>query len=287
MNRGQVDNEIIFEPGFSTHVVSGVLTITFNRPEVGNALPSAAIPRLASIFTDIPTREDVRALLILGEGASFCVGGDVKGFATTLDRSPAERSADYFARMDLARVQMEAFIALPCPIVVACQGAVAGAAVSYPLGADIVLAEPNTRFVFPHQRLGLPPDGGLTVLLPRTVGVRKAAERQSLVAENKSVLTAATIDANEALRLGIVSRIVAADALRAEAIRTAGKIAAAPYGAVRRARALLKASPDRSVREQLEAERDAVADSVAEADFEEGVRAFIEKRRPRFPSTSG
>lgn len=278
MNRGQVDNEIIFEPGFSTHVVSGVLTITFNRPEVGNALPSAAIPRLASIFTDIPTREDVRALLILGEGASFCVGGDVKGFATTLDRSPAERSADYFARMDLARVQMEAFIALPCPIVVACQGAVAGAAVSYPLGADIVLAEPNTRFVFPHQRLGLPPDGGLTVLLPRTVGVRKAAEL---------VLTAATIDANEALRLGIVSRIVAADALRAEAIRTAGKIAAAPYGAVRRARALLKASPDRSVREQLEAERDAVADSVAEADFEEGVRAFIEKRRPRFPSTSG
>lgn len=262
--------------GFTAELQAGVLTLRLNRPDAGNALQSAAIPQLAEIFRGIGTWDDVRVLLICAEGAAFSVGGDVKGFASTITQTPDERHADYHARMDGARLQMEAFIGLECPIVVACQGAVAGAAVAYPLGADIALGEPATRFVFPHQRLGLPPDGGLSVLLPRVVGVRKASEL---------VLTAATVDADEALRLGILSRIVPADALQEEAAKIARRIAAAPRGAVRRARALLRESAGRSVREQLEAERDAIAASVSEPDFEEGVRAFIEKRRPDFPST--
>lgn len=262
--------------GFTAELQAGVLTLRLNRPDAGNALQSAAIPQLAEIFRGIGTWDDVRVLLICAEGAAFSVGGDVKGFASTITQTPDERHADYHARMDRARLQMEAFIGLECPIVVACQGAVAGAAVAYPLGADIALGEPATRFVFPHQRLGLPPDGGLSVLLPRVVGVRKASEL---------VLTAATVDADEALRLGILSRIVPADALQEEAAKIARRIAAAPRGAVRRARALLRESAGRSVREQLEAERDAIAASVSEPDFEEGVRAFIEKRRPDFPST--
>lgn len=262
--------------GFAVDIADGVMTVSFNRPEVGNALPSAAIPQLGALFRGLEANDAVRVLLIRGEGASFCAGGDVKGFAATIAQSPDERRAGYFARMDRAREQIEAFVALTCPIVVACQGAVAGAAVTYPLGADIALAEPGTRFVFPHQRLGLPPDGGLTILLPRVVGVRKASEL---------ALTAATIDAGEALRLNIVSRIVEADALQDEARKVAQRVADAPRGAVRRARALIHASPGRSIRGQLEAERDAIADSVAEDDFEEGVRAFLEKRRPDFPST--
>ncbi|WP_263973970.1 enoyl-CoA hydratase/isomerase family protein [Sphingomonas aliaeris] len=239
-------------------------------------MPSAAIPQLDALFRQIGARADVRVLLIRGEGASFCAGGDVKGFAETIDHSPEVRRTDYFARMDRARSQMEAYLALQCPVIVACQGAVAGAAVAYPLGADIALAEPGARFVFPHQRLGLPPDGGLTYLLPRIVGVRKASEL---------ALTAATIDAAEALRIRIVSRIVPADVLQQEAFSIARRIAAAPRGAVRRARALLRESLAHTASEQLSAERDAIADSVAEPDFEEGVRAFMDKRRAVFPST--
>lgn len=262
--------------GFEIAIDQGVLTLSFNRPEVGNALPSAAIPQLGRLFRSLAERVDVRVLLIRGEGSSFCAGGDVKGFATTIDQAPDVRRADYFSRMDRACEQVEAFVDVRCPIVVACQGAVAGAAVAYPLGGDIVLAEPGTRFIFPHQRLGLPLDGGLSFLLPAVVGVRKATEL---------ALTSATIDAQEALRLGIVSRIVPAETLQGDALTVARKIANAPTGAVRRARDLIRKASSRSVRAQLEAERDAIADSVSEPDFEEGVRAFVEKRRAVFPST--
>jgi 2-(1,2-epoxy-1,2-dihydrophenyl)acetyl-CoA isomerase len=262
--------------GFTVRRSNGVLTLTLDRPEVGNALASDAIPQLGQVFREAASDPEVRVLLMRATGPAFCAGGDVKGFARTIDQSPDERREDYRVRLDRAREQVEAFLALSCPVIVACQGAVAGAAVAYPLGADIALAEPGTRFVFPHQRLALPPDGGLSYLLPRTVGLRKATEL---------VLTAAVVEAEEAVRLGMVSRVVAAEALHDEASSLAERLARAPRGAVRRARALLKGSLDRSLGEQLIAERDAIADSVAEPDFEEGVRAFMEKRRPNFPST--
>ncbi|KPF81133.1 hypothetical protein IP78_05680 [Brevundimonas sp. AAP58] len=272
------DGDFVSYTGFTVERASGVLTLTLDRPEVGNALASEAIPQLAQVFRSAATDPAVRVVLIRANGPAFCAGGDVKGFARTIDQSPAERREDYRARMDRAREQVEAFLALPCPVVVACQGAVAGAAVAYPLGADIALAEPGTRLVFPHQRLALPPDGGLSYLLPRAVGVRKAAEL---------VLTAATVDADEALRLGLISRIVPTEELQQEAASVAARLSRAPLGAVRRARELLKGSLERTLGEQLIAERDAVAESVAEADFEEGVRAFMEKRRAVFPSTNG
>lgn len=99
------------------------------------------------------------------------------------------------------------------------------------------------------------------------------------------MLTAATIDAVVALRIGIISRIVPTDVLQEEALTIARRIASAPHGAVGHTRSLLRAWLGRSASEQLADERDAVADSVAEPDPEEGVRAFIEKRRPVFPST--
>ena len=256
--------------GFELALADGVLTLTFNRPDAGNALASAAIPQLGEVFT-AANCDEVRTLLIRAQGANFCVGGDVKGFASTLDQTPTQRHDDYWARMDRARLQMEAFLAVPCPVIVAVQGAAAGAAVAYLLGADIVFAEPKARIVFPHQRLALPPDGGLSYLLPKVVGVRKATEL---------ALTAATIDADEALRLGIVSRLVAEDQLQDEAWKIAARIAAFPLRSVRRTRGLLRESLQKTASEQLAAERDAVAEAVSGEDFVAGVRAFVE-RRPR------
>lgn len=256
--------------GFEINLADGVLVITFNRPDGGNALPSAAIPQLGQIFEAAAKSDQVRVLLICGQGPNFCVGGDVKGFATTLDHTPDQRHDDYWTRMDRARQQMEAFIALPCPVIVACQGAAAGAAVAYLLGADIALGEPGTRIVFPHQRLALPPDGGLSYLLPRVVGLRKASEL---------TLTAASLDAAEAFRLGIISRIVPEPILQDEARALARRIASFPPASVRRARDLLRGSENRSPHEQLCAERDAVAEAVATEDFANGVRAFMTKPR--------
>lgn len=262
--------------GFTTDVVDGILTITLDRPEVGNAIATAAVPQLEQVFRTAALDPDVRVLLIRAEGPVFCAGGDVKGFAESIDQSPEKRHAEYFERLDRLGAEITAFLDLPCPVVVACQGAVAGAAAAYPLAADIALGEPGTRIVFPHQRLAIPPDGGLSYILPRIVGVRKALE---------ITLTAATIEAEEAVSLGLLSRIVSADCLQDEALAVARRLSAAPQGAVRSARALIRTSLDRGLQEQLMAERDAVADAAASEDFEEGVRAFIEKRRPEFPST--
>lgn len=262
--------------GFSVDVSDGIMTLALNRPEVGNAIATAAVPQLEQVFRDAAARTDVRVLLIRAEGPVFCAGGDVKGFAETIEKSPKQRHMEYHERLDRLGAEVTAFLELPFPVVAACQGAVAGAAVAYPLAADIAIGEPGTRLVFPHQRLAIPPDGGLSYLLPRVVGVRKAME---------IALTAATIEADEALRLGMISRIVDAAQLQGEALALARRLAAAPQGAVRSARALLRASLDRSLGEQLSAERDAVADAAAGEDFEEGVRAFMEKRRADFPST--
>jgi 2-(1,2-epoxy-1,2-dihydrophenyl)acetyl-CoA isomerase len=261
--------------GFTVDLSGGILTITLDRPQVGNAIATAAVPQLEQIFRAAAVDRDVRVVLIRAEGPVFCAGGDVKGFAETIDQPPEARRAEYRERLDRLGAEITAFLDLPCPVVVACQGAVAGAATAYPLAADIAIGEPGTRLVFPHQRLAIPPDGGLSHILPRIVGVRKAME---------IALTAATIGAEEAVRLGMLSRIVDADRLQEEALTVARRLSAAPQGAVRSARALIRASLDRGLQEQLDAERDAVADAAAGEDFEEGVRAFVEKRRADFPS---
>ncbi|MCB5945542.1 enoyl-CoA hydratase/isomerase family protein [Acidocella sp. KAb 2-4] len=266
------------ETGFIAETNDGVLTVTFNRPAVGNAIPSAAVPVLTSLFQSAATDPAVRVLLIRGEGKIFSAGGDVRNFHETLAAPPEQRREDYRARLDRVVGLIESFTALDLPIIAACQGAVAGAGMTYALGADIVLADETVNFLFSHQRVGLTPDGGVSALLPRAVGERKAVEL---------VLTAASVKADEALRLGLVSRLVPAESLQDEALKIAHRFAAAPQHVIRRAKRLLHGATQRPLREQMQAERDAIADSVADADFAEGVSAFLEKRAPEFPSARG
>ena len=253
----------------------GVLTLTFDRPDAGNAISQDAVAGLTELFRSIGDDPAVRAMLVRGEGRNFSTGGDVRSFARSLEQSAEERQADFGQRLDAVRPMVEAYLAIRVPVVAACQGAVAGAGLMYPLGADVVLCDETAAFMFSHQRVGLTPDGGVSVLLPRVVGARRATEL---------VLTAATVDAAEAWRIGIVSRIVAAEDLQSAALKQANRLARAPVEVVRTAKRLIAQSGGRSVREQLIDERDAIVASVGSPDFEEGVRAFIDKRAAVFPS---
>jgi 2-(1,2-epoxy-1,2-dihydrophenyl)acetyl-CoA isomerase len=265
------------DPPFLVDRADGVVTLSFNRPDAGNAIPPDAVGDLIELFTSIRTDRAVRALLVRGEGRNFSSGGDVRNFARSLEQTPDERRADFARRLDQVIVLVEAYLAIEVPIVVACQGAVAGAALMYPLGADVVLADATVNFLFSHQRIGLTPDGGVSLLLPRVVGARRAAEL---------VLTAAKVDAEEAWRIGIVSKLVEAEALQSEALKQAGRFARGPAGAIRAAKRLIAASATNSATAQLYAERDAIVAAVGEADFAEGVRAFLDKRAPRFGGES-
>lgn len=254
----------------------GVLTLSFNRAAHGNAIPQEAVPELTELFVAINGDPSVRVLQVRGEGANFSAGGDVHSFLRAIEQPIADRRADFTARLDALRAMVEAYLALEVPVIAACQGAVAGAGLMFALGADYVVADETVAFLFSHQRIGLPPDGGVSLLLPRVVGHRRAAEL---------ILTAARVGAEDALRFGLATRIVPAAELAGQSLEQARRFARAPRGVLRQAKALVAASGSQSHTDQLLAERDAIVQAVGEPDFEEGVRAFIEKRPPVFPSS--
>jgi 2-(1,2-epoxy-1,2-dihydrophenyl)acetyl-CoA isomerase len=254
----------------------GVLRLTFNRPDFGNAMPPTSTPLLAQLFEDAQSSGKVRCIHVRGEGKIFAAGGDVASFGKTLDLPVAERQADFAKRLGNLRRLVQALTAFEGPVVAAVRGAAAGAGLAYPLAADYVIADPTAMFVFAHQGIGLSPDGGVTALLPQAVGHRAA---------RGLLLTAARVKSDEALRLGLINRIVAPEELETEAAALAKRLARAPQRAVKLAKALVNTASTRTLTEQLGAELDGIVECVGDDDFAEGVRAFLEKRPANFPST--
>jgi 2-(1,2-epoxy-1,2-dihydrophenyl)acetyl-CoA isomerase len=251
-----------------------VLNITWNRPEFGNATPPDSVPGLMQLFRDAQSTPGVRAILIRGTGKLFCAGADVGAFQRALAMSFAERRADFARRLPMLRALVEAVLGFDRPVIVAMRGSAAGAGLLYPLAADYVLGDETANFVFAHQRIGLSPDGGVTALLPQVVGTRMA---------RTLVLTAAKVDADEALRLGLLTKIVPDEALDAESEKLAARMARAPQTAMIHAKRMLTAE-GRTLAEMLDAETAGIAECVAVPDFDEGVTAFMEKRAAKFPS---
>lgn len=262
-------------PGLSSSLDDGVLRITFDRPGARNAISREMTVPLTRILTAARADDRVRCIVFGGAGGVFSAGGDVAGFRRALAEPVAERQAGFRARLDDAAVMVEALLQVDRPVVAALRGPVAGAGLAFVLAADLVVADETARLIFAHRAIGLTPDGGVTWLLPRVVGWRVA---------RRLALTAATVAAPEALALGLVDRIVPGAAFDDEVAAAAAGFARAPRDAIARTRRLLDAAMDATLSAQLAREREAIADSVATADFEEGVSAFLEKRPARFPS---
>ena len=253
----------------------GVLNLTFNRPEMRNAIPTEAIVPLAHLFARIAQDERVRVVLIKAKGADFGGGGDVSGMRASLDMSREERGASSWGRLDRASAMVRNWCAIPQPIVTAVRGSVAGAAMMYTLGADFIVGDETTYFLCAHGLIGLSPDSGLSWMLPRAIGVKRATDM---------FLSGRKVDAEEALRFGLLSQIVAAEEVDAHAEKQARRLASGPRKVLQDAKAMLAAAAHNGLDRQLDLERDKVVENVTCADFEEGVRAFMEKRRPQFAS---
>jgi len=211
---------------------------------------------------------DTGAVLLVGEGADFCTGGDVAAFATAADRGAyVRRLAEGF------HLFLTALAACPVPVVAGVRGWAAGAGMSVVCATDLVVAGHSTRLRPAYPGIGFSPDGGMSWTLPRIVGAGRA--RQIL-------LTDQVLDADAALAAGLVAAVVDDDEVLAEAGRIAYRLAQGPTAALGRIKRLLAASPQTSLAGQLATEADAISESAAGPEGAEGLTAFLEKRPPRF-----
>jgi enoyl-CoA hydratase/carnithine racemase len=249
----------------------GIATLTLNRPDRLNALGDTLREDLLDALTRAGADPEVRVMVLTGAGRGFCAGGDVKAMNEakegSRERPLGEKIAPGRDRTLLAMREA------PQPIIAAVNGAAAGAGMNLALACDLRIASTAAKFSQAFVKRGLHPDWGGTYFLPRVVGMARACEL---------IFTGDVIDAAEALRLGLVSRVVEPEALMATAYDLARRIAAGPPVAIRLAKGSLYRNADADLPAALERETFAQNVCFDTEDAREGIRAFVEKRAPVF-----
>jgi len=249
----------------------GIATLTLNRPERLNALGDTLRDDLQDAVTRASEDPEVRVMIVTGAGKGFCSGGDVKAMS--------ERKESGSGRPILEKVapgRDRTVLALrdaPKPVIAAVNGAAAGAGFNLALCCDIRLASTAAKFSQAFVKRGLHPDWGGTYFLPRVVGTAKACEL---------IFTGAIIDAEEALKLGIVSAVHQPEELMPAALALARRIADGPPIAIRLAKRGIYHNLECDLRQALEYETFAQNICYETEDAAEGIRAFVEKRAPSF-----
>ncbi|HEX8176907.1 MAG TPA: enoyl-CoA hydratase-related protein [Pyrinomonadaceae bacterium] len=249
----------------------GVAVITLNRPAAMNALTTEMAREFMSAIGEARER-GARALVLTGVGRAFCAGGDLREM-----REVAEKEGRIEAFFDEPlRLLNECVLLLqelPLPVIAAVNGVASGGGCNLALVCDIVIAAESARFNQAFVKVGLSPDCGGTYVLPRLVGLKRAAEL---------MMTGDVVDARSAAQMGMINRVVADDELMYEAIGLATRLAESATASIAKTKRLLAESATNRLAVQLEAERQAQIESGQTKDFLEGVAAFIEKRPPRF-----
>ena len=250
-----------------------VATLSLNRPAALNALDLPMMDALVARIATISADAALRVVVLQGAGKHFMAGGDLKTFAARLDGEPAQRQAEFQRIVARLHAAIEHVQRMPQVVICALRGAVAGFGLSLAAACDLAIASDDAYFASAYRHIGLTPDGGGTWALPRVVGLRKALE---------IYLLSERFDAHEAQRIGLVNRVVDGAALDATVLAMAQSIATGPALALANVKRLLRESSGRTLSEQLRAEADSFARCAATDDFAEGIRAFLEKRPPRF-----
>lgn len=243
-----------------------VALLRLNRPEALNALDAATTAAFLQACQALSGDAGVRAVLVCGAGRSFGVGGDLAAMRGDATAVAAQLIEGLHGGLKL-------LAALDAPVIACVHGTVAGGSLSLALGCDLAIAADTASFNLAYARIGASCDGSSSWALPRLVGLRRALALAMLCE---------TVDAAEALRIGLVNRVVPAAQLEAEALALAQRLAAGPTLAYGRLKRLMRSSFEHSFAEQLDAEAQAFGDSTRTADFHEGLSAFFAKRPPAF-----
>ena len=255
-------------PAVQVETRGAVALVTLNRPESGNALNlQVAMDLLAAAMT-CARNAAVRAVVLSGAGRHFCFGGDLRAFGT---HAPGD---DYVRELTTyLHAAISQFMRMDAPVIAAVNGTAAGAGVGLVAMADLALCAHSSKFNLAYTQAGLTPDAGTTFLLPRTLGLKRSME---LLLLNRSLTS------EEALEWGLVNEVVPDERLLSRALETAEKLAQGANGAFGATKRLIAHSIG-ALESQMVLESVTIARHAVGPEGREGVSAFLEKRKPRFP----
>lgn len=246
-----------------------IVRVQFNRPQALNALDVPMAQAFLQAIQAIAADASVRAVVLQGAGRAFIAGGDL----ATLHANPAQGARDLLTPLNAALQLLER---MDAPVIAQVHGAAAGGGLSLMLMCDFVIAAEDTKFNLAYINLGTSCDLGGSWALPRLVGLRQALE---------IALLGDTLNAQEALRCGLINRVVPAPELERTTQALAQRLAQGPTKAYGHMRRLLRSSWERTLPEQLAAEAQAFDHCAHSSDMREGLQAFFDKRKPLFHGT--
>ena len=248
-----------------------VATITLNRPAQFNVMNTELSAGLRKALMECWDDDEVRAIILTGNGKAFSAGGDIKFFIEELGQQRIVPSLEKM--MPILHAAIAMIREIPKPVIAALNGVAAGGGFGLALACDFRIASPQVNLVTAFLGIGVSPDSSSTFFLPRHVGLAKATE---MFLRNKPVSAA------QALDLGLVTAVVEPDTVMAEAKKLADELAQGPTAAFGRTKLLLNQSLGSSLHEQLQSEARSITVSMGTPDFAEGIKAFMEKRKPTF-----
>ncbi|GAA4841470.1 enoyl-CoA hydratase-related protein [Saccharopolyspora rosea] len=253
-----------------THDAEGVRLLTLNRPDSFNSLNVELKQRLITALREAAADDSVRALVITGAGKAFCAGQDLKEHVALLeaeDPAPLRTVEEHYNPI------IRAVTTMPKPVIAAVNGMAAGAGASLAYACDLRIAASDAKFLMAFANVGLSSDSGASWTLPRLIGYGRAMEM---------LLLAEPVGAEEALRIGMVNRVVDGGATVDAATELATRMAAGPTSAYARIKETMLAAASEGLAEALAVEAGAQAEAGRTADHAEAVAAFVAKRTPRF-----
>lgn len=243
--------------------------LTFNRPDAANAMSPECAAEFNTVSRDIEGDTNVRALVITGAGKMFCAGGDLGAFAEAGDKARAL----LLAMTGDLHLGLSRLARMSAPVIAAVNGTAAGAGFSLVMSCDLAVSAESAVFTMAYTQAGLSPDGSSTYYMPRKIGDRKTREL---------MLTNRVLSSAEALEWGVVNQVVADDEVVDTAMKLAEKLASGPTQAYGKVKELLNSSFDHALETQMEFEARAIAGLIETPDGQEGIQAFLGKRKPQF-----
>mgnify|MGYP003661440625 CR=1 FL=1 len=252
----------------TTQIKNNLAIITFNRPEVFNSFNREMARALQKALDDYAANEQVRAILLTGNGKAFCAGQDLKEVTSPALNPGFKAILEEHYNPIISKIRK-----IEKPVVAAVNGVAAGAGANIALACDVVVASGHASFIQAFSKIGLIPDSVGTFFLPRLIGFQKASALMMLGDK---------ISAEEAEKLGMVYKVFSAETFMEEAQKIAETLSQMPTHGIALTKKALNASMQNNLEEQLKLESKYQIEAAQTEDYSEGVKAFMEKRKPNF-----